>query len=184
MIGKLVSIFVGGNDLCDYCTDKVKNSPVNFAAKLEETLDFLMQIPRVFVNVVCPPDVTLLGQVTGGLCGVLHGFECSCSTDGSSRIAHGEYIAALKDLVKKSKYTNTKDFYVAFQPFLQNFTLPLGSDGKPDRTYFAPDCFHFSGKSHSAAAMALWNNMGEVAENKKTYWIPGEPLECPKKYIS
>ena len=32
-------------------------------------------------------------------------------------------------------------------------------NGNPDKTYFAPDCFHFSEKGHRDAAVALWNNM-------------------------
>lgn len=31
--------------------------------------------------------------------------------------------------------------------------------GKPDKTYFAPDCFHFGIKAHAVAAKELWNNM-------------------------
>ena len=32
-------------------------------------------------------------------------------------------------------------------------------DGKPDMSYFAPDCFHIREKGHEALAEALWNNM-------------------------
>jgi len=66
-----------------------------------------------------------------------------------------------------------------FNLFLEYIQIPLGSDGKPDKTYFAPDCFHFSLKSHSASGLALWNNMMESAPNKKRAWIPGEPFQCP-----
>ena len=36
---------------------------------------------------------------------------------------------------------------------------PSLQDGKPDKSYAAPDCFHFSTKSQGLAGVALWNNM-------------------------
>ena len=45
------------------------------------------------------------------------------------------------------------------QPFMINSNIPLLADGTPDRTYLAPDCFHFARKTHNGAAVALWNNM-------------------------
>lgn len=35
----------------------------------------------------------------------------------------------------------------------------LLKDGRPDRSYFAPDCFHLSQKAHTLMARGLWNNM-------------------------
>lgn len=35
----------------------------------------------------------------------------------------------------------------------------LLQDGKPDLSFFAADCFHFSRKGYAEMAMALWNNM-------------------------
>jgi len=176
---KLITIFVGGNDLCDYCTDTATNSPQNFQANLENALDTIRaRFRRSFVNLVSPPDVTLLGEVSAGLCSILHGFECSCTDDAGTSAAHKAYIQKMVELAARPKYKEAEDFRVSFQPFLKDLVLPVGSDGKPDRSYFAPDCFHFSGKSHQAAAVALWNNMCESA-NKLTTWTPGEPLECP-----
>jgi len=181
---KLLSIFIGGNDLCDYCSDTAKNSPVNFARNIEATLDAIQaRFPRVFVNLMTPPDVTLLGEVTSGLCELLHLFECGCSKDAPTKAAHRQYTDLLFSLVGAAKYKNKIDFKVSLQPFLANLTLPRNPDGSPDDTYFSPDCFHFSGKAHQAAAVALWNNMCEEPARKRTSWIPGEPIECPKDFI-
>lgn len=40
-------------------------------------------------------------------------------------------------------------------------SLPLfrEKDGRPDRSYFSPDCFHLSQRAHTLMARALWNNM-------------------------
>jgi len=182
---KILSIFIGGNDLCDYCSDTTKNSPSNFRNNLEVTLDIIKgKFPKVFVNLISPPDVTLLGQVTGGACSLLHAFECGCATDvPGTKIAHAEYVKRLNELVLLPKYQDKEDFYVTFQPFLSNFTLPM-INGSPDRSYFAPDCFHFSGKAHQAAAVALWNNMCEPFGKKSDYWVPGEPIECPVEFLA
>jgi len=180
---KLVSIFIGGNDLCDYCTDTTKNSPANFQSNLEVALDSLKaRFPKLFVNLISPPDVTLLGQVTGGMCSLLRPFECSCSSDPGTTIAHKEYTSKLYQLVAMPKYSDKPDFHVSLQPFLADLVLPR-VNGQPDTSYFAPDCFHFSGKAHQAAAVALWNNMCERTQ-KRTSWIPGEPTECPDEFLA
>jgi len=177
---KILSFFIGGNDLCDACGEPDKYSAANYKANVEKALDAIQSnIPNIFVNLVLPPDVSLLAGVTGGLCGLLHPFECGCTTDPSTPVTHKQYVKVLEDLVKEAKYHNKKDFYVSVQPFLEVIQVPLGTDGKPDKTYFAPDCFHFSLKSHSAAGLSLWNNLMESAPNKKRTWIPGEPFECP-----
>jgi len=182
---KLVSLFIGGNDLCDYCNDKAKHDPTQYRANIEMALDAIKaRIPKVFVNLISPPDVTLLGQINEGLCGILHRYECSCATDDSTHEIHLAYIQQLELIAQSAKYRDKADFKVSYQPFLAEIEIPQ-KDGKPDTSYFAPDCFHFSGKAHQAAAVALWNNMVETQEKKKT-WYPGEPIECPVvgQYIS
>jgi len=79
-------------------------------------------------------------------------------------------------VMKRNKHFH---FKLVIQPFLEDIQLPLGPDGTPDKSYFAPDCFHFSTKSHSAAGLALWNNMLEIGSDKKRQWVIGEPFECP-----
>jgi len=57
--------------------------------------------------------------------------------------------------------------------------LPYKHNHKIDFSYFAPDCFHFSGKGHSQAALSLWNNMLEPVGAKQWAWHMGESLKCP-----
>jgi len=177
---KVLTFFIGGNDLCDACNDPDRYSADNYANNVGAALDAIKaSIPKVFVNLVLPPDVSLLSGVTGGLCGILHPFECGCNTEPSTPVLHKEYVLALDGLVAHPKYHDKLDFYVSIQPFLEVIQIPKGPDGKPDKSYFAPDCFHFSLKSHSASGLALWNNMMESANDKKRNWIPGEGFECP-----
>lgn len=42
---------------------------------------------------------------------------------------------------------------------LRNTFLLLSQNGKPDLSFFAADCFHFTARGYAEMAMALWNNM-------------------------
>jgi len=77
-------------------------------------------------------------------------------------------LKGLVNLASQSKYASTDDFTVVIQPFMVDTDVPLipGTD-EHDRSYFAPDCFHFSGKAHAAAAVGLWNNLFEPVGQKK-----------------
>lgn len=56
---------------------------------------------------------------------------------------------------------------MVLQPFFDKTVIPRLKDNKTiDRSYFAPDCFHFSGKAHQASALALWNSMLEPVGKK------------------
>ncbi|NXO19604.1 PLB1 Phospholipase, partial [Cisticola juncidis] len=67
------------------------------------------------------------------------------------------------------RYEQREDFAVVIQPFFRNTLLPLDSTGKPDMSFFAADCFHFSVRGYAEMAMALWNNMLEPVGEKQTY---------------
>lgn len=94
---------------------------------------------------------------------------------------------AMRQLIDSGRYDTHKNFTVVLQPFMRDVYLPrlavradtpetflllvtwnvnihshlflLLKDGRPDRSYFAPDCFHLSQKAHTLMARALWNNM-------------------------
>ncbi|XP_009878969.1 PREDICTED: phospholipase B1, membrane-associated [Charadrius vociferus] len=68
------------------------------------------------------------------------------------------------------------------QPFFRNTLLPLDRNGKPDLSFFAADCFHFSVRGYAEMAMALWNNMLEPVGEKQTYnnfTHDRSKLKCP-----
>jgi len=177
---KLLSLFIGGNDLCDACAEKEKFSTANFKANVMAALDTIKnQIPNVFISLILPPDVTILSELTSGLCAILRPFECTCSNDPYTSPLHKEYVTALHEIERDPRYADQANFFIAVQPFLELIKIPRLPDGSPDMTYFAPDCFHFSAKSHSAAGLSLWNNLLELPNEKKRDWFVGEPFECP-----
>ncbi|NXK30838.1 PLB1 Phospholipase, partial [Piprites chloris] len=80
------------------------------------------------------------------------------------------------------RYENREDFAVVMQPFFRNTLLPLDSTSRPDLSFFAADCFHFSVRGYAEMAMALWNNMLEPVGEKQTYnnfTLDRSKLKCP-----
>jgi len=185
---KVVTIMVGANNLCDYCIDPNLNSPTQFQLNIEQGLDMLLKdVPHVFVNLVSTVDVTSLYPASTGFCGLLHGFECECGVHSDPNVRKTvseialQYNSRLHDISLNPKY-NTDDFAVVYQPFLSQTVIPTKPDGKPDLTYLAPDCFHFSEKSHQAAGVGLWNNMLQAPGDKSVAFTPGEQITCPNEH--
>ncbi len=58
---KMMTIMIGGNNLCHLCADPEANSPQTFGRLLEESIDLLYdQVPRLFINLVPPPSPVIL----------------------------------------------------------------------------------------------------------------------------
>jgi len=183
---KLLTLFIGANDLCGFCEDPAAKGAANYEQKLTEVLNFLQaNIPRVFVNLAAPVDVTQLYELNGEgiLCNLLHGFECPCGTTDDAEVRQSvsdEHKKFLDAGIRVSKHFNSTTFAVVVQPFFTNTALPKNQDGSNDMSYFAPDCFHFGLNGHQAAAVALWNNMLEPTVSKdQNYDWPVEAIKCP-----
>ncbi|MBN3291961.1 PLB1 Phospholipase, partial [Polypterus senegalus] len=169
---KIITVFVGGNDLCDHCHDTIPHSAKNFARQVQAALDILhSEVPRVFVNLVDVLHVIPLRtfhQDSSLKCPTrLVKILCPCVVKPreNSTELHGlatlnrAYQEALRALVSSGRYDTSDDFTVVLQPFFRDVPTPLTEDGRPDRSFFSADCFHLSQKSHSQMARALWNNM-------------------------
>jgi phospholipase B1 len=185
---KMVTLFIGANDLCHYCENNNKYSPLNYQNTFRQTLRILRDnLPRLFINVITSIDVTKLYELSGGLCSLLHSYECPCGTSNDANVRkqvsqiNDAYNAALQSLVNEAEFNNKDDFSVVVQPFLVDTDIPRSSNGSPNLDYFAPDCFHFSYLSHDAAGIALWNNIIEPIPTKLTKWTIGEPIDCIKQ---
>ncbi|CAI5770822.1 phospholipase B1, membrane-associated [Podarcis lilfordi] len=188
---KLVTIFIGGNDLCNYCLDKETYSVDRYVEHLQDTLDILYkELPRAFVNMVEIMELTGLRQIEREASGcVLSGASlCPCFLNPQENSPELQEMKRInRDFQERSakmvnSYAEREDFAVVVQPFFRNTIMPLDSDGKPDLSFFAVDCFHFSERGHAEMAIALWNNMLEPVDHKQSYnnfTYDRSKLKCP-----
>ncbi|CAH1792882.1 unnamed protein product [Owenia fusiformis] len=182
---KLITLFIGGNDLCAVCNDRDAKSPENYRNNIKEALDILYaDVPRAFVNVVSILDITPLTALAEDLiCTVVQAAVCDCGYGEEDileelRQTQKDYNANMEELIDSGLYNGRDDFTVVFQPFFKDTTPPTKPDGTPDVSYFAPDCFHFSEKGHKQAATTLWNQMFEPVGSKRQAWTQQESIQC------
>nr|XP_008124121.1 PREDICTED: phospholipase B1, membrane-associated [Anolis carolinensis] len=190
---KLVTILIGGNDLCQYCLDKETYSVEKYVEHIQDTLDILYkELPRAFVNMVEIMELTGLRQIEREASGcVLSGASlCPCflnPVENSPELqemqqTNRDFQDKTAMLIYSGRYAQREDFAVVLQPFFRNTIVPLNNDGKPDLSFFAIDCFHFSERGHAEMAIALWNNMLEPVGHKQSYnnFTYGRTkLKCP-----
>ncbi|XP_069811186.1 phospholipase B1, membrane-associated [Dendropsophus ebraccatus] len=176
---KLLTIFIGGNDLCGICKNPVYHSPEQFVYRIKQALDYLQQeVPRMFVNLVTVLDILPLKELYDNKdthCPeLLMSALCGCVVDnpeGSTQIStlrlfNKQYQEKTRQLVETGWYDTKEDFTVVIQPFLERLVIPRNDKGVPDRSFMAPDCFHFGEKAHSQGARGLWKNMFEPVGKK------------------
>ncbi|KAI5618110.1 phospholipase B1, membrane-associated [Silurus asotus] len=193
---KVITLLIGGNDLCEQCTDPDFYSAENFAKNIGVALDILQEeVPRVLVNLVELFDIVSLRQLHQdsklGCPTWLVRSICPCvvnPAEGSSELQaliemNKAYQIATRNLVDSGGYNTHTDFTVVLQPFFRNTTFPVLPNGTPDRSFFAGDCFHLSQKSHTLMARALWNNMLEPEHSKTTSVDFNEDvaMKCPSE---
>ncbi|KAM6912234.1 phospholipase B1, membrane-associated [Xenentodon cancila] len=193
---KVITMFIGGNDICDFCTDSIFFSPSNVVARIRDALDILhSEVPRAFVNLVELLNVIPLRELHQDKslrCPTWFvSLICPCTlkpSEGSSELQRVKdfnlaYQSAMRVLIDSGRYDTHNNFTVVLQPFFREVFLPRLKDGRPDRSYFSPDCFHLSQKAHTLMARALWNNMLEPVGNKthRQNFTAGIELKCPSE---
>ncbi|XP_051832183.1 phospholipase B1, membrane-associated [Antechinus flavipes] len=193
---KIITLFIGGNDLCDSCKDPAHFSPQNFSGNIEKALDILHEeVPRAFVNLVTVLTISSLRELYQeekvDCPRLILSFLCPCvlePEDNSTELAtlielNKQYQEKTHELIDSGRYDTRDDFTVVLQPFLERVPMPKTSEGLPDSSFFAPDCFHFHSKAHARAAKALWNNMLEPvgAKNNEVHFEIMVDLICPSQ---
>ncbi|XP_006880749.1 PREDICTED: phospholipase B1, membrane-associated [Elephantulus edwardii] len=176
---KIITLFIGGNDLCDFCNDQVRYSPQNFSDNIRKALDILhAEVPRTFVNLVLVLEIVNLRElylekkvycprlILRSLCPCVLKFDDNSTELAALIEVNKKYQEKTYQLVESGRYDTKDDFTVVIQPFFEKVDMPKNSAGLPDNTFFAPDCFHFSSKAHARAASALWNNMLQPVDKK------------------
>ncbi|XP_070578244.1 phospholipase B1, membrane-associated-like [Ptychodera flava] len=181
---KIVTILIGGNDLCYYCTDKNLYTAESYIEYIRDALDVLKaELPRTFVNLVSVLKVPEIAKLVKPKCDLVHCGFCRCAKFGDDQDELlqllSDYQTMTNELIESGRYDTSDDFTVVVQPFLEQTSMPYDENGEPDYSYFAPDCFHFSDKGHRDAAISLWNNMYEPVGTKARDWSPGATITCP-----
>ncbi|XP_071962890.1 phospholipase B1, membrane-associated-like [Antedon mediterranea] len=185
---KLVTLFIGGNDLCQYCDNPNKFDPHQYVAYIDEALTIMQtDLPHTIVNVVIILNIPAVEEISSFKCDALHIVYCDCAmflpneTAVHLRKITQNYQDWTIELLKSGKFDTKEDFTAISQPFFTKTDPPVDENGNPDFSFFAPDCFHFSSKGHSAGAGELWNNMMTPVGQKRTTWQPFSDLICPTK---
>ena len=184
---KMLTLFIGGNNLCQFCVDE-RSRPVSYIADIQSVLDILhAEVPRMFVNLVSIFNIAQIAALGNNYftCKKAHECFCWCGLDTSLKsnirltTYNGLYRDQLWDLILRERYDTREDFTVVLQPFFEETTVPQLEDGTFDLSYFAPDCFHFSKLGHNTAGRALWNSLFEPFARKSRMWDLGDKLNCP-----
>ncbi|XP_070285022.1 phospholipase B1, membrane-associated [Myotis yumanensis] len=193
---KVITLFIGGNDLCDFCNDPAHYSPQNFTDNIGKALDILhAEVPRAFVNLVKVLQIVNLRElyyekkvycprlILRNLCPCVLKYEDNSTELASLVELNKKYQERTHQLVEGGRYDTREDFTVVVQPFFEKVDLPKTPEGLPDSSFFAPDCFHFSKKSHAHSGSALWNNMLEpVGQKARRHDFESKiNITCPNK---
>lgn len=176
---KILTLWIGSNNLCQVCNDELANNAKDFENNIYKTLEYIRtNIPRVFVNLIANMDITKIYDVKNGTCQVMHAVECPCPSSSSAnnrnlvKKAITQYISTAYSI--SANYTERRypGFAVVVQPFLIDSPIY-------DRTYLsAADCFHPSALAHEAMSISLWNNIVTPAAQKKRSWNPADVPVC------
>ncbi|XP_015283454.1 PREDICTED: phospholipase B1, membrane-associated [Gekko japonicus] len=164
-----------------------------YVQHLQDSLDILYaELPRAFVNVVEIMELTGLRQIEWEASGcVLSGISlCPCFLNPQAnpfelqemQRVNRDFQERSTMMINGGRYDKREDFAIVVQPFLRNTNMPLDRDGKPDLSFFAVDCFHFSARGYASMATALWNNMLEPVGQKRSYnnfTYERSTLTCP-----
>jgi len=176
---KMLTIWIGSNNLCVICNNYTQNNGDDYEKHILTALEYLYaNVPRLWVNLLPPLDITEMYQYKAGVCSLLHGYECTCATSSNAAnraaVSSGvkEYFSRATRIAANFHARNNKEFAVVVQPFLIESKIF-------NRSYLsAADCFHPSAISHAAISTALWNSLLAPAAKKKFAWNPDELPLC------
>ena len=123
---KVITIFIGGNDVCRACLQR-RLTAENFAANLKDSLDMLQEVvPRAFVNVVELMKVEMAVEIVrqNDICENALSLLCACMALPKDKAAFERNLKireafqkAAEDVVNSGDYDRKEDFTVVLQPF-------------------------------------------------------------------
>jgi len=166
---KLLTIFIGANNLCGACRGDSDSTPEYFEEHLRAVLTQVeQQIPRVFVNLITIFNISGVwwaGQ-TSLYCRTLWddditANECGCLTTGKEADRQAmdstgwTFNSISEQLAAEFEAHNNPNFTVVVQPGISG--LPIAVFGEDYLS--ALDCFHPNLEANEAFTYSIWNNM-------------------------
>jgi len=185
---KLLTLFIGANNLCGACEGRAESKPEYFGAQLRQVLTQIEQkIPRVFVNLVTIFNIS--GVYYAGqdytYCEIIwHTIkhECTCVETGKkSDLQIMDDYAVAYNIISRNLATefaghNNPGFTVVVQPGLSGIEIQ-----KFGEAYLSNlDCFHPSLCANQAFTYQIWNNMmTPEGEKLTTPDLKNLKIKCP-----
>jgi len=176
---KLLTLFIGANNLCICCHNDSRGTPEYFAQNLRTILSTIQQnIPRTFVNIMTIFNIS--GVWYAGeqyeYCrllwdGATNG-ECSCllkygaaerQTMDEMAVLYGQ-VSAKVAAEFASQNTHNPNFTAVVQPGISGYNISYFGAGFLSEL----DCFHPNLPANEAFTLSLWNNMMTPPPLKKT----------------
>ncbi|KAH8324831.1 hypothetical protein KR074_007051 [Drosophila pseudoananassae] len=194
---KLLTIFVGNNDICsDMCHwDKPESFLDQHANDLRQALRLLRDhVPRLLVNLLVVPNIPKVLSTISQLplqCYMVHRVGCHCLVDqtlNSTQLRERKRTVLRMqqlemDIARQPEFQRD-DFAVVAHPLISNIQGPTLPDGSTDWRIFSHDCFHFSQRGHAIIANLLWNSMLLPVEQRPRPVNMPDPFEhvmCPSQ---
>jgi len=164
---KLLTLFIGANNLCGACRNGSSTLPPFFESQLENTLNLIEKsLPRTFVNIM--PIFNISGVYYAGknyvYCELLWSIikkECSCVETGNKTdldlmdFRATQFNAITEKLALQFSAKNNPNFTVVSQPGVSGIAIQNFGE-----VYLSGlDCFHPSLCANQAFTYQIWNNM-------------------------
>jgi len=184
---KLITLFIGANDLCGICNDK-NFQPTLFKKNLKLALQYLKSnFPKSFVNLPLIFNVSHVYELSKKTkyCTDIHRIipsECSCAFDKKNGDKNRKIMDSDTKIYQKIMYDvaheiNT-DVYDNFTIVIQPMFAMTNISKLTIDFLSTLDCFHPSLLAHQSMAISLWNNMFRHPLDKKAL-VEYPNLECP-----
>ncbi|KAI7872653.1 hypothetical protein BDF14DRAFT_1747172 [Spinellus fusiger] len=190
---KVITLFVGANNICLLCTEPITRLPHLadadvFESHVRDVVERLRtEVGKSFVNLVGLFNVSSVYEASKGdaYCEFIldpsHLSVCSC-IQGNDEQRHAadlvvaEYNVRLEKIATEFRLRNDSQFAVVYQPAFTYF--PVGDFQQHYLSGF--DCFHPNRCANQVMATVLWNNMFSTpAEKKQSFVIEDLTFQCP-----
>ncbi|KAG0174910.1 hypothetical protein DFQ28_006929 [Apophysomyces sp. BC1034] len=190
---KLVTLFIGANNVCLLCTPPMTRLPQladveAFEHHTRMALERLRKhVRKSFVNLVGLFNVSSVYEASRGdlycefVLDPAHMAICSCLQGNeeqrqASDLVVREYNSRLEKLAKEYQALNDSHFAVVYQPGFTIFPI-----AKYKQSYFSGiDCFHPNLCANQVMATVLWNNMFSTPQEKlEPYDLETLSFKCP-----